>query len=261
MVVVIMGLFDSLSSFSDGAAGLASYAWILWIFIPIALLIGVAYVWKLINKKNKQWTHKLRIRRVMAGGRLTSEDVIRMRRFPLIKRAEVFELERPLLGSYLMPELDSYTGKNEFSIIIDVNNRIYVSMGETFCPDKSCINVSAKHAEIDISRSDLRSDYQNVNKTSERLEWSKIAKFALLGLFIIAAMVVCIKGIEQWGSNHQADAQKASAEAEAYAQLGDMFEVVTAAINTQAIILEELQELKGTKNIQGVIKGVTNEKT
>ena len=180
-----MGIFDVLGNFKGGFAGIASYAWVLWILVPVAILIFGVYMWKIIIDKKKQWTHKLIIRRVMAHNVLSSSITIRMRRFPLIKRAEVFELEKPLLGGYLMPELDSYTGLNEFSIIIDTNNRIYVNTGEYFCPDKGCVNVSAKHAEIDISRSDLRSDYQNVNKTSKRIEWSQIAKFAMIGILIM----------------------------------------------------------------------------
>ena len=159
---------SSLNAFKPGLANVASYAWVLWVLVPIAFLIFGAFMWKNIREKNKQWTHKLRIRKVMKNNLLSREVTIRMRRFPLIKRAEVFELEKAVLGGYLMPELDSYTGTNEFSIIIDTNNRIYVSTGEKFDPDKSCIFVSAKHAEIDIGRSDLRADYTNINKTSKK---------------------------------------------------------------------------------------------
>ena len=253
-----MGLLDPLSNFSDGAANLASYVWVLYTIVPIAILIFSVYIWKTIKDKNRQWTHKLVIRRVMANKILSAPITIKMRRFPLIKRAEVFELEHPLLGGYLIPELDSYTGTNEFSIIIDTNNRIYVNTGEYFNPDKGCVNVSAKHAEIDISRSDLRSDYQNVNKTSKRVEWSQIAKFAMLGLLIIAVMVVMIQGIGQWGENSKMDAQKASAEAEAFKNLADALKTSAATMNTQVLILDLLKNGYGTNNIQGIIKEKIN---
>jgi len=254
-----MGIFDTLSNFKSGFAGIASYAWVLYIFVPLAIVIFAVYMWKIIRDKKRQWTHILRIRRVMAGNLLSRESTIKMRRFPLIKRAEVFELEQPLLGGYLMPELDSYTGTNEFSIIIDTNNRIYLNTGEHFIPDKSCVNVSAKHAEIDISRSDLRSDYQTVNKTTKRIEWSQIAKFAMLGLLIIAVMIVAIKGIGMWGENHKIDAQKSQAEAEAMRGLADAMKTSQATMNTQVLILDLLKKQYGTNNIQGIIQEKTNE--
>jgi len=253
-----MGIFDSLGNFSGGFATFAGYLWILYFLVPIAILIFGVYMWKIFRDKKRQWTHTLVIRRVMANNILSNSITIKMRRFPLIKRAEVFELEKPVLGGYLIPELDSYTGTNEFSIIIDTNNRIYVNTGEYFMPDKGCVNVSAKHAEIDISRSDLRSDYQNVNKTSKRVEWSQIAKFAMLGILIIAVMIVAIKGIGMWGENHKADAERAGAEAEVMRQLAEAMKTSQATMNTQVLILDLLKNEYGTNNIQGIIREKTN---
>jgi hypothetical protein len=253
--------FSSLEAFKPGLANVASYAWVLWILVPIAILVFGAFMWKNIREKNKQWTHKLRIRRVMQNNQLSAEVTIRMRRFSLVKRAEVFELEKPVLGGYLMPELDSYTGTNEFSIIIDTNNRIFVSTGEKFIPDENSVNVSAKHAEIDIARSDLRADFQNVNKISKRVEWSQIAKFTMIGLLIIAVMVVSIKGVGQWGENHKVDAQKAAAEAEAFSNLADVMLTNEGIVNTQIILIDMIKELKGTNNIQGIVRSLKNETT
>ena len=253
--------FISLEAFKPGLANVASYAWVLWILVPIAILVFGAFMWKNIREKNKQWTHKLRIRRVMQNNQLSAEVTIRMRRFSLVKRAEVFELEKPVLGGYLMPELDSYTGTNEFSIIIDTNNRIFVSTGEKFIPDENSVNVSAKHAEIDIARSDLRADFQNVNKISKRVEWSQIAKFTMIGLLIIAVMVVSIKGVGQWGENHKVDAQKAAAEAEAFSNLADVMLTNEGIVNTQIILIDMIKELKGTNNIQGIVRSLKNETT
>lgn len=251
--------FSSLGSFLPAIANLATYAWVLWIFIPITLLVFGAFMWNMWKQKNAQWTHKLRIRRVLANNSLSKEWVIKMRRFPLVKRAEVFELEKAVLGSLLMPELDSYTSPNEFSIIIDTNNRIYISTGEFFDKDKGSVNVSAKHAEIDIARSNLRADYQNINATNKKTEWKDIAKFAMFGLLIIAVMVISIKGIGMWGENHKADAQKAVAEAEAFRNLASAMETTDGTMNTQILILDLLKELYNTNNLQPIIRRVTNE--
>lgn len=259
---VIENLGGGFSPFAEGGRNLLNqYSWVFWIFVPIAALIFVAVIWKMYNDKNKQWTHKLIVRRVLQNKQLSKPTTIRMRRFPLIKTGEIFELEKPLLGSYLIPELDSYTGDNEYSIIIDTNNRIYTNKGENFCPDAESVNVSAKHAEIDISLGEFKKNYQQVHKTPERIEWGKIAKFTMLGLLIIAVMVVSIKGIEQWGKNHEADAQKAELEAQAFEQLRLSLEVIDGTVNTQSYILDKIKGIEGTNNIQQIIKNTKSNVT
>jgi len=253
-----MGLLSPLGNFGGGLATFAGYVWVLYIFVPLAILIFGGYLWKMSNDKKKQWTHTLKIKRVLTSGFLSEESKIKMKRFPLVHNASVFQLEKAFLGSYLIPELDSYTGTNEFSVIIDRNNRIYINTGETFIPESSSVNVSAKHAAIDLAFEDLKSDWQNINKTSKTVEWAKIAKFAMIGLLIIAVMIVAIKGIGQWGENHKADAEKATAEAEAYRNLAEAMQISQATANTQVIILDLLKQGYGTNNIQNIIKEKTN---
>ncbi len=228
-----------------------------WIFVPIAVLISVgliAFVIKKIKDKNSQWTHKLKIRRVLQNNLLSDIVIIRMRRFPLIKKAEVFELEKSLLGGYLLPELDEYTGNNEFSIILDKNNRIYINKGEYFNPNKSSVNVSARHAEIDIQRANLKADFQNINKVNKRIEWATIAKYAFFTIFAIVIMIVCISALQKWGDAQQYKAREAEAMSNAMEQLSEAMITVQATVNTQKLeILPMLKEIYDTKNIQRVI--------
>ena len=254
----LQALGSSLSNFGDAAASLTRFSWVLWIFVPIAVLILVAVIVKTIVQNKKQWTHKLIIRRVTDNNRCSKPFTIKMRRFPLIRTGEVFELEKPLLGSYLISELDSYTGDNEYSIILDKNNRIYTNKGEFFSPDKSSINVSAKHSEIDIALGDFKQKYQEVHKTKKVTDWKEVAKYAMVGLLIIAVMVVSIKGIEQWGKSHQSDAEKAKYEAEAYANLAEKIKIIDGTVNTKNYILDKIKNLEGTNNVQGIIHEVTN---
>ena len=243
-----------------GISSFAKYAWVLYIFVGLAVFLFGIFLVKMVVDKKKQWTHVLKVRRVLQSNLLSNEiEIIKMRRFPLIKRAEVFELEKPLLGGYLMPELDQYSGKNEYSIILDLNNRIWTNKGEFFVQDKSSINVSAKHSEIDIARADLRADYQNINKTTKRVEWSQIAKFAMLGILIIAVMIVVIKGIGAWGEAQDAKAISDQAQAAAMQSLAQALKTSEGTMNTQVIILDLLRDIYGTNNIQGVIRGATDE--
>jgi len=254
-----MGFGETFKPFAEGGIGvLQQYGWILWILVPIALLVFGGWMYKIFQDKKKQWTHTLRVRQVIGNNDLTDAATIRMRRYPLIRTGEVFELENPLLGSYLISELDAYTSRNGYSVIIDKNGRIYTNKGEKFCPDKQSVNVSAKHSEIDITLGDFKQKYQEVHKTSKRVEWGQIAKAALYGLLIIAVMVVGIKWIENAADNHKEDANKAAAEAETYRQLNEVLETVQATVNTQLILVEEIKELKGTNNIQGIVRRTTN---
>ena len=246
--------------FGTGFSSFAQYAWVLYIFVALGVFVFAGFMIKILIDKKKQWTHRLKVRRVLQGNLLSNEiEIIKMRRFPLISRAEVFELEKPLLGGYLMPELDQYSGKNEYSIILDLNNRIWTNKGEYFIQEKSSINVSAKHSEIDIARADLRADFQNINKITKRVEWSQIAKYAMVGIFIIAVMIVSIKGIGAWGDAQNAKAESDKAQAVAMQSLAEAMKTSEGTMNTQVIILDLLKGIYGTNNIQGVIRSATNE--
>lgn len=257
-----MAITDTLapagSIFSGGLGKIASYAWVL---IPLVIIIaGFLVVWwiKTIKRKNSQWTHTLKVRRVLQDNRLSDPIIHRMRRFPLIKKAEVFELETPLLGGYLLPELESYSGLNEFSIILDNNNRIYTNRGEFFNPDKSSVNVSAKHSEIDIQRQNLKADFQNINKISKRIEWATIAKYAFIIIALIVGMVVAIVGIQNWGEAQQYQADQAKAEALAMENLAQAMKTIEATVNSQQLLLEKFKSSYGTNNIQSLINQVNN---
>jgi len=253
-----MALDDGLAPAKDilggGFSSLASNSWIILPIVGVIFVaLGIFFFIKIRDKKT-QWTHILKVRRVLQDNRLTDAVIHKMRRFPLIKKAEIFELEKPLLGSYLIPELDEYSGHNEFSIILDKNNRIYTNKGEFFNPDKSSVNVSAKHSEIDVQRQNLKANFQNINKINKRIEWSTIAKYAFMITAIIAITIVAIVGIQNWSEAQKYTAQEAQYNAQAMSDLSDAMSTIDGTVNTQKLILEKLKELYGTSNIQGVIK-------
>ncbi len=247
-------LAPATSMFSGSLGRMATYAWVLIPMVIIAILIlSVVFIKKIRNKK-EQWSHTLIVKRVLQDGSLSQPKIHKMRRFPIIKNAEVFELEKPLLGGYLMPELAEYTGSNEYSIILDKNNRIYTVGKQYFSPDKSCINVSAKHSEIDIERSNLRTKYQDINKVSKRIEWSAIAKYAFMATAVIAVTIILIVGIQKWGEAQEFKVAEAQLEAQSWENMNDVMDTMSAVVNTQQLELKKLlEELYGTKNIQSVL--------
>lgn len=259
-----MGIAESLSPatdiFSGGIAGFMENAWIFLIFVAL-FFVGATVWWiKKIRQKKAQWTHKLKIRRVLHDNRLSEPFYIKMRRFPLIKKAEVFELETPLLGGFLLPEPDEYSGDNEFSIILNKNNRIYVNKGEFFNTNGSDVNVSAKHAEIDINRANLKADFQEINKVSKRLEWAEIAKYAFMIIGIVCLMIVSLSAMNKWGDAQATKAEEAKAMENAMTQLKEAMVVVQATVNTQKLeILPMMKEIYKTKNLQPIINQEINQ--
>jgi len=251
-------LAPAVGMFSGTLAKAAKYWWVLFIFVGIFVAIAIVFFIKMMKAKKEQWSHTLVVRRVLANNLLSKPIIHKMRRFPMIKKAEVFELEKPLLGGFLIPELEQYSDVNEFSIILDNNNRIYTNKGEFFSPEKGSTLVSAKHSEIDIQRSNLKADFQNINKVNKRVEWATIAKYAFMAVAILAIMIVSIIGIQNWGEAHQASVVQAGAEAEAMKSLARAMETVQATVNTQNIMIPKLIELTGTNNIQAA---VNNENT
>lgn len=258
-----MGIGDVLkpatSMFSGVLGKLAAYWWVLFVGVGVAIVIAVIFLIRMNKQRKSQWTHTLEVKRVMKGGILSDPIEHKMRRFPLVKDAEVFELEKPLLGSYLIPEPGKYSGLNRYSIILDSDNRIWRNEGEYFDPVEGSVNVSARHAEIDLQVSTLKSDWQNINKVQKRIDWMQLAKYALSAILIIAVMIVAIVAIGRWG-----DAQKQKVESDkAFAALGesmkDAMDSVLSSKNTDLLILDKLNELYKTKNIAGTIKTIKNE--
>lgn len=245
----------ALSVFSPNMAVLKYAIWLLPL-VAIVTAICIGLLVKRYNAKKFQWTHTLKVRRTLPDGvTLSDEEVVhRMRRFDVMNGAEVFELENAVLGIYLFPELDKYSGKNEFSIILDNNNRIYTSDKITWSKDIGSINVSAKHSEIDLARKRLKEDFQNINKVSKRVEWAEIAKWAAIFTALVVFMVLGIVGLTKWGESYDARADMARADIEMSANILKSQEIMAATVNTQKLeIAVMLKELYGTENLQSVI--------
>jgi hypothetical protein len=224
--------------------------------VAIIVAICVGLLLKKYNAKKFQWTHTLVVRRVLQDRKtITSEPIIhKMRRFNLINGAEVFELEKPLLGGYLFPELDKYSGMNQFSIILDNNNRIYTANQMTWTKDKGSLDVSAKHSEIDLARKTLKEDFQNINKVSKRIEWAEIAKYAVILTALVVFLILGIVSLTKWGEAQDAKAKMAAADVAMSENQLKVMEIMASTVNTQKLeITPMLKKLYGTENLQGII--------
>lgn len=247
-------LWDLISS---GLGFIFRFGIVSYILIGLMILAGlVAVVWFLqVHRKSKQqWTHTIRVKRLLQNGTLTKEQIHKARRFPLEKGVEMFEVDKPILGSFLIPQPGEYTGLNEFSIVLDSNNRIYLNKGEKFDKDKQSVNVSVVHAGIDVEMANMKEKWQQAHRVDKRLTTAELIKAGLKALMFICITIMVIMALKEWGTAQQYHAESDRAQAEAMKQINEATKTMQAVVNTQQLqIIPMLKALYQTDNIAEVI--------
>lgn len=229
---------------------IAKYWWVVAIIGGLAIFIGIAYWLTRAKKKKIQWTHKFIVRRLLQNGTLTPEIIHNARRFPLEKGVEMFELQKPILGSYIIPQPGEYTGVNEFSIVLDSYNRIYLNKGFRFNKDKQSMDVSCVHAGIDVEFANQKDKWQQAHKVEKRITTAELIKAGLKIIGIIAIVIIAIAGLKQWGEAQQYKAQSDQAQAEAMKSINEAVQTMEKVVNTQQLqIIPMLEALYGKGNI------------
>lgn len=252
-----MGIFTSLLGeggiISDGVKYIFSFGFIPWVligFMIIAFIIGIIWWINVARKKKKQWTHKIRVRRLLQNGTLTEEAIHKARRFPLEKGVEVFEVDKPVLGSYLVPQPGEYTGINEFSIIIDAENRIYLNKGYEFNKEKESVKVSCVHAGIDVGMANMKDKWQQAHKVDKRITTAELIKAGLMVLGIVAVVILGIMGLKEWGQAQEWQSHSAQSRVEEAKHIADAVETIEKVVNTQQLqLVPMLKALYGTDNL------------
>lgn len=250
-----MSFLDGLGPLlGNGLTFLAKIKWVIIIIMVLAGFIGLMWFLNVARKKKFQWTHKFNVRRVLQDGRITETMVIKARRFPLEKGVELFELEKPLLGSYLIPQPGEYTGLNEFSIVLDSNNRIWNDHGMRFNKDKQSSEVSGVHAGIDVELAAMKEKWQQAHKVDKRITTMELIKAGLKALAIIAFVIIGVVAIQQWGDAQKSKAEVATQEALAMQHINEAVQTMEKVVNTQQLqIIPMLKALYGTENIVDAI--------
>lgn len=249
--------------FGNGLGVLSRYWWIIAIILGIGVFIAIALFLKKIKQKKSQWTHKFKVRRVLQNGSISEPYIIKARRFPLEKGVEMFELEKPILGSYLSPQPGEYTETNTFSIILDSNNRIWNDTGTKFNRDKQSIEVSAVHAGIDVEFQAMKEKWQQAHKVHKRVSALDLIKAGIKVLWIIALVIISITALQQWGDYQEAKKEVAVQQTLAMQHIAEAVETMEKVVNTQQLqIIPMLKALYGEDNIVNEInkyRPLTNE--
>lgn len=240
----------------SGGLGLLKYWWVA--AIIVFLLIGgfCAWYFKLWGKKSSQWTHTLNVTIELSNGDLDPNVVVhKMRRWKHKDEntPPLFELENPLIGSRIFVELEKYSGKTSYDIVLGSDGRIYVPTRTIMCRDKNALEVSVKHAGIDRARQSYTNDFEKMNETPSKIDGLTLLKYGLWGLIVIVSMVVAITGLKEWGANAGFDAQEQQYKLETAKQMGEVMLIVESILNTQALIIPDLKDKYGN-NLQAAIK-------
>lgn len=240
--------------FGNGLGTLARLKWVLIGIVVIVSIIGIVWFLSVARRKKSQWTHKFKVRRVLQNGTVTPTVIHKARRFPLEKGVEVFELEKPILGGYLIPQPGEYTGVNEFSIILDSNNRIWNDKGVKFNKEKQSFEVSAVHSGIDVEMQAMKEKWQQAHRVNKKITTLELMKAGLKALGIIAVVIIAIVALQQWGDFEKSKADVASSEAAAMASIDSAAQTMSKVVNTQQLqIIPMLKALYGDQNIEGEI--------
>ena len=238
---------------TNSLTALAKYKFILIGVLIIATLIGTIYVVNKLKKNKDQWTHSFKVRRQYADGSVSKEiETIKAARFP--KEPDTFLLKNPIVGKYLIAQPGPYTGKNEFSIILDSDNRIWNIGKEVFDKDTGSLHVSMVHAGIDIAMNDLSEKWQKAHAVKNKITAMEIIASALKVLMILAVIIISIVAIQQWGDSQKAKAQADAALAVAMNHLTDQIPVMNGIVNTQQLQITKMLEAQyGTNNLASVL--------
>ena len=243
--------------FSSGMSGLLSWWWVV-LLVVILGIIGVVVWWiSKYKKKNSQWTHSLIVKFELPNGEIDSkEKTIKMRRWKHKDEATppLFELETPLIGSRIFTELEKYSGRTSYEVVLGNDGRLYIPTKVMMCKDKNALEVSVKHAGIDRARQQYNNRFEQMNETAKKIDLLTLMKYGIYATIIICIMIVAMTGIKSWGEKAQYDAASAQAEVASWDAMGETMESVNSALNTVTLILPDLKILYGN-NLQGAIKG------
>lgn len=240
----------------SGGLGILEYWWVVAILAVLVIIGFCLWFFSKYRQKNSQWTHKLITLIELPNGEIDpKEAIIRMRRWKHKDEitAPLFELENPLLGSRIFPELEEYSGPTAYTVVLGVDGRIYLPTKTVMSKDKKALEVSVKHAGIDRARQNYSTRFEQMNATPSKIDALTLMKYGLWGLAIIAAMIVGITGLKSWGENAGFDAQEQQLKLQTWEQMNDVMITVQSVLNTQALIIPDLKDKYGN-NLQAAIK-------
>lgn len=245
--------------FGNGLSQLARLKWVFLGILLVVIIISILWWLNVARRKKHQWTHNFKVRRQLQDGTLTPEIIHKARRFPLEKGVEMFELEKPILGSYLIPQPGEYTGINEFSIILDSYNRIWNNRGLRFNKEKQSVEVSAVHAGIDVEMANMKDKWQQAHAVNKKISTLELIKAGLKVLGIIAVVIISIVALQQWGDAWDAKKEVAIQQTETFKQIATATENFEKITNTQELlIIPMLQALYGKEDISSEINKYRN---
>jgi hypothetical protein len=240
--------------FSGSFSVLGSLAPLFFVVIFIVAVGGIVWFIGSLKRIKKQWTHKLFLRRKSSDGTILPEVVTyKLKRFVNSdgRITKYFQTDKPLFGSNIIVDLGKYSAPNTFSIIVDEYNRIWINEGEKWNPTEDSINVSARHAEIDLAMEDLTNAVKVLNTVNKKRDWTEIAKTAMKFALIIGAVIIAVYAMQTYAKESEQKTARALAEVEYMKIMDEVATAMQGTVNTQQLeITFLLQKAYGTQDLQ-----------
>lgn len=250
-----MDLFSSVQGmFSGSLNALGSLAPLFFFVIFLIIVGGIIWFIGSLKRIKKQWTHKLFLRRKLSDGTILPEVVTyKLKRFINSdgKITKYFQTDKPLFGSNIIVDLGKYSAPNTFSIIVDEYNRIWINEGEKWDATTDSVNVSARHAEIDLAMEDLTNSVKVLNTVNKKRDWTEIAKTAMKFALIIGAVIIAVYAMQTYSKESEQKTARAQLELEYMKSMEEISNVIKGTVNTQQLeITFLLQKAYGTQDLQ-----------
>lgn len=223
------------------------------IFLMVTAFVGVFisliyFLWK----DSKEWNLTIRVHpeNPEVNGINLTDAVIKAKRVRMKDGKTVFYYKKPILGYTISPALTTYTRPLVYDIAVTQDKRIFcIKRVSSIDKQRKELNVEINHPDIEYDMVELQKYNDLLSKNLNYDKWAAITKITgwfLLGVLLIAVIVLV--------GNYYVEGKEVDRQiGENYLRIqesqGRAMERVEETLTIVTHIIPELQELKGTKNL------------
>lgn len=223
------------------------------IFIFIIAFVGVfAAIFFFLWKDAKSWNLTLRVHPEnpeVKGCNLTNA-IVKAKRVRMRDGKTVFYYKTPILGYTISPALTTYTRPLTYDIIVTQDKRIFcIKRIAAIDKQRKELNVDIMHPDIEYDMVELQKYNDSLAKDNKFDKWKTIAKIAGWFIILTGLIIGTVLIGNYWVEGKQLEAQKEANYIKLQELQNNGAERMQETLTIVQLILPELQELKGTKNL------------
>jgi len=245
-----------LGTVTSGLTGWFKY--VILAILGLGVIFAVVYFWNSNKKDKKKWNKTVRVwQEDKTTGKIPLNPYVIKAKGITLNGSKYIFLNKPLMGSKLIPLLNHYTKPGLYDLIVTADNRFFLMNGITNIDKKRKeLGVGLRYPGIDHQFDEINQKYASMNKTNNFDRTMEIIKKLSQVIFPIILLIALIVGgnyFVKWSKNN-ADQSKA--------QLQVMQQINTASASykegqdTMVIILNQLKQLTGNSNLQEYVSKI-----